>query len=308
MPERSMSLPPGDPSPAAAAQLFRAIENLQHLMDATLHRVEEVTDQRLKAIDLQLATMERQRVEQKHDATTAIDAALQAQKESVSAAFQAAEKALGEKSDMLNKEFREHLEHAREQTRASFEASEKAIAKAEVSNEQRFEAMSKEFYEHLEFARHERNQRFDASETAIAKAETANEKRFATMNAFREQLADQASSFMPRRESEAAMARNTEKIDALAGTANTYTTRVELDARFTQINDKIDTFGQELGSKTNRAESLSWFNQTTDKMALIMTRLDRSEGKGAGLHAGWLYVLGALGAIGTLISLYVAFK
>lgn len=269
-----------DPTPATAAQLFRAIENLQTLMNATLHRVEEVTDQRLKAIDLQLATMEKQRVEQKHDATTAIDAALQAQKESVSAAFQAAEKALGEKSDMLNKEFREHLEHAREQTRASFEAAEKAIAKAEVANEQRFEAMSKEFYEHLEYARHERNLRFDASETAIAKAEAANEKRFATMNGFREQLADQASSFMPRRESEAAMARNTEKIDTLAAVVNIHATRTEVTA---------------------------WFEQLGDKITVLTTRMDKSEGKGAGLNAGWVYILGALATVGTVVSAFVAF-
>lgn len=268
MPERSSMLPPGgDPSPAAAAQLFRAIENLEHLFNATLHRVEEVTDQRIKAIDLQLATMEKQRVEQKHDATVAIDAALKAQKESVHAAFEAAEKALDQKSDMLNKEFREHLEHAREQTRASFDSSEKAIAKAEAANKERFESM----------------------------------------NRFREQLADQAASFMPRKEAEQGMARNTEKIEAVAAISGAHVTRVETEAKYGQLSEKIAAVESGLATKTDRAEGLAWFNQVNDKMTLITTRIDKSEGKGAGLHAGWIYILGAVAALGTLASLYLAF-
>ena len=42
-----------------------------------------------------------------------------------------------------------------------------------------------------------------ASETAIAKAEMATEKRFATVNEFRANLADQTASFLPREVAEA---------------------------------------------------------------------------------------------------------
>lgn len=56
-------------------------------------------------------------------------------------------------------------------------------------------------------------QRFDGQEKAVAaalqaakeavtKAETAAEKRFDSVNEFRQQLSDQAASFMPRREAE----------------------------------------------------------------------------------------------------------
>lgn len=41
---------------------------------------------------------------------------------------------------------------------------------------------------------------FKGSQIAIDKAETANEKRFASMNEFRGQLKDQASTFLPREE------------------------------------------------------------------------------------------------------------
>ena len=44
--------------------------------------------------------------------------------------------------------------------------------------------------------------RFESTERAVNKAETAAEKRFDSVNEFRGQLADQAASFLPRREAE----------------------------------------------------------------------------------------------------------
>lgn len=46
----------------------------------------------------------------------------------------------------------------------------------------------------------------DAAQTAVTKAETATEKRFDAVNEFRGQLADQASSFMPRELAEGRLA------------------------------------------------------------------------------------------------------
>lgn len=43
-------------------------------------------------------------------------------------------------------------------------------------------------------------QRFEAQEKAIAKAEMASEKRFEGVNEFRAQLTDQATTFLPRTE------------------------------------------------------------------------------------------------------------
>lgn len=53
------------------------------------------------------------------------------------------------------------------------------------------------------------------ADKATTKAETAAEKRFESMNEFREQLADQAQTFMPRRESEARHEQSGEKIAAV---------------------------------------------------------------------------------------------
>lgn len=94
----------------------------------------------------------------------------------------------------------------------------------------------------------------EAAERAVAKAETAAEKRFDSVNEFRAQLADQATTFLPRAEGEAALARNTERIQELAD------------------------------------------------------RFNKSEGRGLGLNAGWIYILGAIAAIGTIVSIFLMFR
>jgi hypothetical protein len=44
------------------------------------------------------------------------------------------------------------------------------------------------------------------------------------------------------------------------------------------------------------------------RLSDLKERLDKSEGHGAGLNAGWIYLLGAVAAIGTVVSLLIAFK
>jgi hypothetical protein len=94
----------------------------------------------------------------------------------------------------------------------------------------------------------------EAAEKAVGKAEIAAEKRFDSVNEFRAQLADQATTFMPRAEAEAMVNRNSERIQ-----------------------------------------------EVTD-------RINRSEGRGVGLNAGWVYLLAGIAAIGTIVSIYLALK
>jgi hypothetical protein len=95
---------------------------------------------------------------------------------------------------------------------------------------------------------------FECSEKAIDKAELAAEKRFESVNAFRQTLSEQTSTFMPR----------------------------------TEVDQEIRSLAAQIGALTSRIE--------------------RSEGKGSGLQAGWGYLVAALtllllaatGAIGLL--------
>jgi CHASE3 domain sensor protein len=59
-----------------------------------------------------------------------------------------------------------------------------------------------------------------AAEKAVAKAETAAEKRFESVNEFRAQLSDQASTFLSRVEAQAEQRRVVEKIEELTDRMN----------------------------------------------------------------------------------------
>ncbi len=52
-----------------------------------------------------------------------------------------------------------------------------------------------------------------SAEKAVAKAETAAERRFEAVNEFRGQLADQATTFMPRNEADVRLGAMDEKVD-----------------------------------------------------------------------------------------------
>lgn len=65
------------------------------------------------------------------------------------------------------------------------------MTEADRRNQQRFEGQEKAVSAALQ-----------AQKEAVTKAEVAAEKRFESVNEFRQQLSDQAASFMPRREAE----------------------------------------------------------------------------------------------------------
>lgn len=76
-----------------------------------------------------------------------------------------------------------------------FTAQEKAVVVALAT-------VDKEFHEHLAQVRTETATALGAAEKAIAKAELATEKRFESVNGFRAQLSDQVNTFIPRKEAE----------------------------------------------------------------------------------------------------------
>ena len=65
---------------------------------------------------------------------------------------------------------------------------------------------------------------------AVEKAETSMAARFGAVNEFREQLADQARTFMPRAEAEAAWRRTAERLEAAEREHRTFVTRTEHQA------------------------------------------------------------------------------
>lgn len=74
----------------------------------------------------------------------------------------------------------------------------------------------------------------------------------------------------------------------LSDQATQFMTRNEAAALLQRINDRVDDMAERMNESLNREE--------------------RRTGKSTGLNAGWLYLLGAVAAIGTIISLFLAFK
>jgi vacuolar-type H+-ATPase subunit I/STV1 len=164
---------------------------------------------------------------------------------------------------------------------ASEKAIERALAAAEKAVIVRADNAEREFHEHLAQNRHETDLAFIASEKAILKAENAAEKRFESVNEFRAQLSDQATRFYPRTEAEAAISRVNERIAELGEIASTHMTRLEYNSAHERLVEQV----RELNDRANR-----------------------SEGKGLGFSASWIIVLGVIAALGTIVSLFVAFR
>ena len=106
----------------------------------------------------------------------------------------------------------------------------------------------------------------------MTKAEIATEKRFESMNEFRQQLSDQARTFMPRAESES---QHTALNDKLIAMENSFITR-------------INGLSVELKAQTASIEKI-----LTEKSNANSTRLTTIEGKGqgAGQMISWIAVI-----------------
>jgi len=189
-------------------------------------------------------------------------------------------------------EWHEHLEQARREVTAALTAADKAVTEVDRRHSEQFLALERMVLarfdaEHtlLVNLAHERQTAIDAAfaaqQAAVNKAEVAAEKRFESINEFRAQLGDQAATFVPRQEAEAAIGRNTERVKELFDTVNTHVSRVEWAA----ANDRL-----------------------TEQVRDLADHQNRNSGRGAGLNAGWVYILGALAALGTVMSLYLALK
>jgi len=74
-------------------------------------------------------------------------------------------------------------------------------------------------------------------------------------------------------------------------------------AKFESVNEFRSAMGDQASRFVTRAEAEVQHQRMSDAIGALQDRLNRAEGKGVGLNAGWLYALGALAAIGTLASM-----
>jgi hypothetical protein len=116
-----------------------------------------------------------------------------------------------------------------------------------------------------------------AAEKATVKAENAADKRFDAVNEFRGQLADQANTFMPRSEAEAAIGRNTERLQELALLAQMHVTKSEMDMQVKGLSERYQELSRWVSTDTGRTSGIqsTWLvlvtvlSLTTTVIALI---------------------------------------
>jgi hypothetical protein len=80
------------------------------------------------------------------------------------------------------------------------------------------------------------------------------------------------------------------------------------EARFAAVNEFRAQLADQAATLMGRLEARALIDAQAEKINTIAARLDKSEGRGAGLHAGWVYLLAGIAAIGTIISIFIAFN
>jgi len=82
---------------------------------------------------------------------------------------------------------------------------------------------------------------------------------------------------------------------------------VAVEKRFESVNEFRQTLSDQTKSFISRVEFDALRNTNATRIIDLSSRLDRIEGKAAGLNAGWIYLLGGIAALGTLVSLVAFF-
>jgi hypothetical protein len=164
---------------------------------------------------------------------------------------------------------------------AQIDASAARNADMELRQQQRFEAQTKAIEAAITAQRTAIDAALIAANQATAKAEAATEIRFVGINGSLHALTDQMASLITRQEAEAMYNRNTERI-------------AEISERMSDYASKTLVVGE--------------YDRVMSRVEAISTQQTLLKGRGVGINALWVYVLGAIAAIGTLVSLYVAMK
>jgi hypothetical protein len=133
------------------------------------------------------------------------------------------------------------------------------------------------------------------AEEAIDKAEAILERRLESMNEFREQLKDQASSFVTRESAETQHKSIQEEINRLRDLSLSYMTIERFDREHKTLGDKLSNDIEELNSKLLTEEKVTLKQETEREM------VDRISDNNQRINENRKWLIGI--AITTVISL-----
>lgn len=81
-----------------------------------------------------------------------------------------------------------------------------------------------------------------------------------------------------------------------------------IERRFSSVNEFRKTLSDQATQFVVRKEADIQYQRIIDRINELDKRVTRTEGRGAGLHAGWLYLIGAIGLLLTILTIYLAVR
>lgn len=81
---------------------------------------------------------------------------------------------------------------------------------------------------------------------------------------------------------------------------------IAVEKRLEGMNEFRGTLSDQASMLMPRAEAENRLTTLSERVAALSSRIDRGEGKGSGLSAGWGYLVGAVGLLGSVLSVAYA--
>jgi C4-dicarboxylate-specific signal transduction histidine kinase len=102
----------------------------------------------------------------------------------------------------------------------------------------------------------------------------------------------------------------TKAIEAALLAAKEAVVKAELatEKRFESVNEFRQTLSDQAAQFMTRGESEAATGRNTERIQELTDRVNRREGHGAGLNAGWVYLIAAVGVIGTVIAAVLSLR
>lgn len=284
---------------------------------AILHRKEQ-TEILIKALRIevqgQIVEMDRRYQERFEAQTEALSAAFTAQQTATQAALASADQAV----------------------QTALASAEKAVVKSDNQAEIRIKELAEQV--DRQFAADEKS-RAVLSHAAANAAEAADiviQRRFAHVDALTTTVGDLVAMTKANTEQISGLDRVTdakfvtfrtlidsqaEKVALALAASDKAVSKAEAanERRFESVNEFRAQLSDQTKTFISRAEFSATASAASEKIEDLKSlvseinvatigRLSAQGGRAAGLNAGWVYLLGALGAIGTIISIMIAFR
>ncbi len=176
----------------------KAIEIERENRDKSLAALEDLLMQKVEAGDDELLVRIESIKEAGDKLASERDRAAEALRSANQRAIEQADEQRSQSADRLAEQLGDRIGAVGEKTDAVQTSLHERINEGDSHLRQHIDQQVVQIEGALDAARRETTIIHDSSEKAIAKAEASTEKRFEAVNAFRQQLSDQANLFMPR--------------------------------------------------------------------------------------------------------------